>query len=207
MSKIFFLQPLRNPINFEWVNDLLNADNGNAYGDIFHTSDNQIHIRLDPADHSIRKGLPSHQEALLATFTHELLHGYFLSLCCDGAEYPDDEEQDCHRNGAIAVSKNHGDGHDFGWFLVACQIDLCVERLLKIRIHTFSFRSLMRDVRAGGKVSAGDWKLFFDLFSWSDTAKLFGHLSSTDQGLLERMSWLAMLEKDPNIMQVWENHV
>lgn len=201
LNKIFHLDALRHPIKFEWDDEL--RDREGRYGDCIHGPDDKIRIRMDPGDFHIEKNAPSHHEALFSTFARELLHGYFQSLCCDGAK-KHSQAGNCLRRGRRVRRDNEGNGHFFGWFLVSCHISLRAGELLGFEWNLFSFRSIIKDCKAGGKVSAEEWMFFFNSFKQEEVETLFGYLIE-EGDLSEREHLLELLRQDPRVMQVWGN--
>lgn len=202
-SKIFHLQPLCFPLEFEWKTDIAEEGKPTTFGSAEHRSNGDIRIRIDPTDHTAVKRISGHSAALLSTFLHELTHGIFYAFCCDGAKYHDDLDY-CRRKGKVLWDHLAGNHHCFGWFLVACYIDLCFEECLGFQGHLFSFRSIYQEVFAGGDVSAEDWKLFFSLFTWEEVTKLYGYLHvHDDKKQDERKIFFSFLMCDLRVMQVW----
>lgn len=61
-------------------------------------------------------------------------------------------------------------------FLVECKIDVSMMKLIGVKGHLFSLRGLISNCKAGGEMSAGDWKFFFSLLTWLEVCELFGNL-------------------------------
>lgn len=203
LSKIFFLNELSLPLIFEWKRKLYEGkEDITTFGDSAHMRQDKVHIRVDPDDHTAVKGFREHSTAILSTFIHELIHGYFFSFCCEGAEAHDKRTGSCHREGRMIWPRPGGNGHCFGWFLVACKIDICMEELIGVKGHCFSFRSLIYHCNEGGKISAGDWLLFFYLFTWEEINEMFCYLRNTS-GKNERRDLHRLLMKDGAAAKVW----
>ncbi|CZT22146.1 uncharacterized protein RCC_08015 [Ramularia collo-cygni] len=192
-SKIFFLDKLKCALEFNWDKQL-SGDGGPVYGKTTHPDHNSVHIRMDNRDHSVFKKIDHHAD-IISTFIRELICGHLFCFCCEGA-VPGRSDV-CRWSGDPG---NKGDGRFFGWFIVACKIDLCMKDLINIDGHCFSLRAAISHSEKGGKISAGDWLLFFTLFNWSEIAKLFDYLDSSAK---ERISFRRMLQKENEVAQVW----
>jgi hypothetical protein len=200
ISNLFFPDDLRLPLRFEWVRNIDRNAKEFTFGETFHGDDDKIHIHIDPNDNSKRDCKKDHHTSTLSTFVHELLHGYFQTLCCDGVGF---HKSDCTRNGKLVWPGEEGNGHDLGWFILACQIDLCIQDHLSFygkvfEGHLDSFGSLVDGYEKDYELSAADWKLFFSIFAWEEVATLFGHLQGN-----ERKALFDMLKGDPEVMKVW----
>lgn len=200
MSKVFFLDKLEHPIHFEWKTDLALPGGNTVFGHASHSHIYGLIIRMDPTDHSVTKGLDTHKTAILSTFLHELTHSYLQSFCCDGTDLH--VERLCSKDGHIIWRKRgcKSNAHDFGWFLIACEISLRMESWLGVAGHTFALRALLTYCDDGGIVSAGNWSLFLWKFTVPEVLRLFDHLQ---HGKGERRKFRERLRMDPAVMKVW----
>jgi hypothetical protein len=206
LSRVFFLDEFTSKLEFRWEKGLIKyADSLNSKPKpgaiIFGLTRRKldvIEITVDPQEYHEHPGkkLESHHTALLSTFIHELIHAYFFAFCCDPSQAHSDRT--CRRGSEVVWPKGKGDGHCIGWFLVACQIDLCIFPYLGFNGRVFAFRSLITYYNAGGEITAGDWELFFLLFNWDEVCELFGQL-----GERERWRLRDILSEDREVVGVF----
>lgn len=205
MSKIFFLDELRHPVRFQWqekMADMVNAGKGTIYGFASHALTDLLIIRIDPTDYQAEKKLDSHLIAIISTFLHELVHGYLYCFCCDGADKHSDKV--CTINGKQVWPRvnEKSNAHCLGWFLIASQISVKMEAWLGLKGHLFPLRSFIGYWKDIQSVSAGDWKLFFSIFSPEEVAQLLGHLHE-DGKATERARFETLLRGNPAVTKVW----
>lgn len=194
LCSIFFLEPFY-ALDVDWER-LGSSEKGLLLGHTEHLEDREtgtVTIRVDPTDTHAMQTQDSHLASTVSTLMHELIHGYLIAFCCDGAGQHD-RNGNCCRDGVAVLTHSH----DIAWFLLACQIDLCFEEMLGFKGHMGSFQALISDDMVGMRLSAGDWKLFFSSFKWADIRTILDHLAEPQQGALMRM-----LKKDKDVMQVW----
>jgi hypothetical protein len=190
VCRMLFLETFT--ISFEWMRGLPDR----VLADTEH-KDIGVHIREDPSDGHVKNNMENYHQSILSTFIHEMIHGYFMTFCCDGFE---ECEGYCCKDGMVVWPEEYDDGHDLAWFLLSGQIDIFIRDYLDFGGDCSSFRSLVGGYKKGHHLSAGDWKLFFSTFEWDEVQTIFDAVKPGSASM--RALW-KMLERDKEVMKVW----
>lgn len=204
-SDIFFLDNVRYPVTVLWEENIGQGEDV-VYGESTHLNsgmigDDHMRIRIDLRPSHEEKGLPDAQSAYLSTFSNQMIHAYLQSHCCAGThEHANlSNSQVCRRGGDEEGPLGWYIEHVKAWFFLACRIELCLPGRIGFEGNFLTFHALVKNFRVHGmRLTAGDWKLFFEHFEWEEVCKLLGRLDMED--FLELVGFLC---EDQLVMQIF----
>lgn len=174
-SRVFLLGRLeRSHIDFRWE-DMFASDKW--FGWQAHPHAKWQAIRIDPGDWKERKGVLHHKTGLYGTLFHESTHAYFAEVCCGGH----DDGNSC-KDRDDRFLWHFESQHPVPWLLLAAGIDIALENLCGMGVDLVVLRSLVKEYKvvAAPRLSAAEWKQFFELFCWTGVDHLVRKLRKMD---------------------------